>query len=112
MILTKRISSCMTKLFLKKYWIALISCCCLGGGTALACADGWGDEYGVSNFSPEIFTDSSYSPFFYSNQYYYKINYEDNQHTRFNSSNVAEWMGYFKNQVSAGELQYWLQTAS
>ncbi|MEO6314862.1 MAG: hypothetical protein ABIU63_14910 [Chitinophagaceae bacterium] len=102
----------MTKLFSKKLWIALISCCGIGGGIAFACADGWGEEYGVSNFSPEIFVDSAYSPFFYSSMFYYKINFEENQHSRFNDKNVQEWAGFFKGLVSKDALQYFLQTAT
>ena len=58
----------MTKAFLRKCRIALISACILGTAIALACTDDWGPEYSTSNFTPEIFVANAYSPFFYSNQ--------------------------------------------
>ena len=102
----------MIKIFSGKLWIALISACCLGGSIVLACSDWGGEEYGVSNFSPAIFVDSSYSPFFYSSQFYYGINYEDNQLTRFNENNLTEWATFLKNAATRNELQYLLQKAS
>jgi len=102
----------MTKMFSKKFLTVLISCCCIGTGIVLACAGGDVDEYGVSNFTPEIFVDSAYSPFFYSDQFYYRINHDEDQHTRFNNNNIAEWSAFFKNQVSHDELQYLLQQAT
>ncbi|MEP6749106.1 MAG: hypothetical protein ABJB86_15340 [Bacteroidota bacterium] len=102
----------MTKIFSAKFWIILISSCCTGAGIVLACADGWGEEYGVSNFSPEIFVDSAYSPFFYSYQFYYKIGHEEDQDARFNNNNTSEWSAFFKNQIAKEELDFLLQKAT
>ncbi|MEO5682667.1 MAG: hypothetical protein ABIQ88_08495 [Chitinophagaceae bacterium] len=102
----------MKKIFSKKLWIALISGCGIGTGIALACAGGWGEEYGTSNFSPEIFVDSAYSPFFYSDQFYYGIGHDQSQQVRFNNSNIKEWSAYLNKQVSNTELRYLLETAS
>lgn len=101
----------MIKIFLKRWWIVLISCG-ISAGIAYACAGGWGEEYGVSNFAPEAFVDSAYSPFFYSDNYYYKIGYDDNQNTRFNDANVAEWSAYLNQKLSTRQLHYLLENAS
>ena len=101
----------MTKTLSVKLWITLISCC-IAGGIALACSDGWGEEYGVSNFSPEIFVDSAYKPFFYSYQSYYQINHDEEQQTRFNNTNITEWSAWLKKQVSNKDLEFLLQQAS
>lgn len=101
----------MIKIFLKKYWIALISCI-ISAGIVYACADAWGEEYGVSNFAPESFVSNKYSPFFYSENYYYQIGYDDNQNTRFNDANVKEWSAYLEGKLSNRQLIYLLQNAS
>ena len=101
----------MIKIFLKRWWIALISCS-ISAGIVYACAGGWGEEYGVSNFAPEAFVDRAYSPFFYSENYYYQIGYDDNQNTRFNDANVTEWSGYLGRKLSTRQLRYLLENAS
>ena len=102
----------MKKTFSLKYLGILISIFGIGGGIALACADGWGEEFGVSNFTPEVFVDTAYSPFFYSWQYYYGIGHEEQQDARFNETNIKEWSLYMKNQLSREELGFLLTTAS
>ena len=102
----------MKKIFSGKYWIIVISSFLVSAGIALACADGWGEEYGASNFTPEIFADSSYAPFFYSLNYYYGIGYEDAQDSRFNDSTVNEWYLYLKQSISKETLAFLLQKAS
>jgi len=101
----------MIKIFLKRWWIVLISCS-ISVGIAYACAGGWGEEYGVSNFAPEVFVDSAYSPFFYSDMYYYKVGYDDNQNTRFNDANVTEWSAYLNQKLSPRQLHYLLENTS
>ncbi|HEY4291000.1 MAG TPA: hypothetical protein VGN00_28055 [Puia sp.] len=101
----------MTKIFLKKYWIILISACCISTGIVLACAGDNGPEYGTSNFTPEVFVDSAYSPFFYSYQFYYGINYDENHITRFNRTNVQEWAAYIGKPAMTSTLDYLLNHA-
>jgi hypothetical protein len=101
----------MTKQSLAKYWIAPISACLLAVGIALACAGDWGEEYGTSNFAPEAFVDSSLSPFFLSNQFYYKIGHEESQDQRFNNSNAAAWTTWLGN-ASKTEVAFLLERAS
>lgn len=101
----------MTNTSLRKYWITLISLCTIGATIVLACVDDWGPEYGTSSFTPEVFVDSAYSPFFYSNQFYYGINYDDKQITRWNAVNNAEWSGWLGNTAPAGEISFLLDSA-
>ena len=101
----------MIKMFSNRFWIVLISACCAGTGIAFACADGWGEEYGVSNFSPEIFVDSAYSPFFYSWQFYYGIGHDEQQDARFNNNNIKEWKSFLQKQLNNSDLEYLLQKA-
>ncbi len=101
----------MIKTFSKKFWIALISCCCIGTGIALACASDFDEEYGTSNFSPEVFVDSAYSPFFYSWQFYYQIGHDESQHTRFNEKNVSDWSAFLNKKLTEKELGFLLQKA-
>lgn len=84
----------MTRQSLVKYWIAPISSCLLGIGIAIACSGDRGAEYGTSNFAPEAFVDTAFTPFFLSSQYYYKIGHEDNQDFRFNESNALAWKNW------------------
>ena len=101
----------MIKIFLKRWWIALISCC-ISAGIIYACAGGWGEEYGTSNFAPESFVSKSYSPFFYSENYYYQIGYDDNQNTRFNTINVNDWSAYLGQKLSSKQLRYLLEKST
>jgi hypothetical protein len=103
----------MKKIFSGKLWIIPTSILLIAAGIAMACAGGdWDKEYGASNFSPELFVDSSYSPFFYSNNFYYKINYESDQNSRFNNNNSREWAEYLNSLTQTASLDYLLQTAS
>jgi len=101
----------MTKIFLKKYWIILISACCISTGIVLACAGDNGPEYGTSNFTPEVFVDSAYSPFFYSYQFYYGINYDESHITRFNTTNVQQWAAWLGKPAMTPTLDYLLNHA-
>ncbi len=62
----------------------------------LACAGGDWPEYGSSGFTPEAFADSSYSPFFLSDQAYYKIGYDVPADDRFKDANLQEWSAWLK----------------
>ncbi|MDE3247231.1 MAG: hypothetical protein KGO82_01135 [Bacteroidota bacterium] len=101
----------MTKQSLVKFWIAPASACLLALGVALACAGDWGEEYGTSNFAPEAFVDSSFSPFFLSNQFYYKIGHEESQDQRFNNSNAAAWTAWLGD-AAKPEVGFLLEKAS
>ena len=98
-------------MFSKKFWLILISAAAIGTPIVLACAGDDGPEYGNSNFTPEAFVDSAYSAFFYSNLFYYGIDYDDKQLTRFNQSNLLEWSAYLEGKIPAGKLAYLLDSA-
>src|SRR5579871_96567 len=102
----------MTKIFSKKSLIVFISCCIISIAIAFACAGGDDVEYGTSNFTPEFFVDSSYSPFFYSYQFYYEVGHDDSYNTRFNYDNTLQWSNYLKKGLVHEELAYLLQKAS
>ncbi len=103
----------MKKILSGKLWIIPTSGLLIAAGIAIACAGGdWDREYGTSNFSPELFVDSSYSPFFYSNNFYYKINYESDQNSRFNNNNSRDWAEYLNSPSQIPALDYLLQTAT
>jgi hypothetical protein len=112
MISIKKTSPYMTLTVSKKLWTILISASIVGSGIALACAGGWDDEYGSSNFTPEVFVDSAYSPFFLSDQFYYKIGHDENQDDRFNAANVSDWSAYLQSAAPATELSFFLEQAS
>jgi hypothetical protein len=102
----------MIKTSLKKRWITSISALCISVGIALACAGDWGPEYGTSNFTPfAAISDASYTPFFFSNMFYYGIGHDDGHDARFNNANTREWSGYLGKSIPSGTLDYLLQQA-
>jgi hypothetical protein len=103
----------MKKIFSKKFAITLISSLTVGTGIVLACAGEWEDETNSSNFTPGAFVDSSYRPFFYSNEnFYYSIGHDTQHDTRFNESNVNDWATYLGSAAPRTELEYLLRTAT
>lgn len=89
---------------MKKRFLRILPLLCVSSVAAvvigLACADGNWPEYGSSAFTPEAFTDSSYSPFFLSDQAYYRIGYDTPADERFKDANVSEWSGWLKGSVA------------
>ena len=77
---------------------ALFSLAVLGFyGIVMACADmDWGYDYD-SSFTPEVYVDASYAPFFFApRDVFYDIVFEDKYATRFNDALVADWVTYLK----------------
>lgn len=103
----------MKKMFSKKYLITLISSCIAGTGIILACGGGdWEDDHGSSSFSPEVFVDSSYRPFFYTGwNLYYEKGYDMEHDTRFNQANIDEWSSYLGKDALPSELTFLLLDA-
>ena len=98
--------------FSKKWLIAFVSAVTVFGGykIAKACADDGWYLFGTSNIAPEAFVaDKSYTPFFYSDMFYYDINYDTNHDTRFNLTNTEEWSQYLSNTTDTATLNYLLQ---
>jgi hypothetical protein len=101
----------MIKASSMKFWIILISACTVSTAIVLACAGDWGPEYGTSNFTPEIFVDSAYSPFFYSGQFYYGIGHDEAQTTRWKYDLIPEWNSWLNKALSWEKVDYLLNTA-
>ncbi|GAO41232.1 hypothetical protein FPE01S_01_02440 [Flavihumibacter petaseus NBRC 106054] len=97
---------------MKEWLLAFGSIVTIGGIAAWACAGDPLPEYGVSAFAPEAFVDSSYSPFFLSEQNYYQINYDVPAENRFRQENITEWNQYTGNKVSRQALERLLYTAT
>ena len=102
----------MTNTSLRKYWITLTSLFTIGATIVLACAGDWGPEYGTSSWTPQVFVDSAYSPFFYSNQFYYGIGHDEDHITRWRYENISDW-GQWLGKATGRyeELAYLLDTA-
>lgn len=98
----------MISQFSKKFWIGFSSSVIVSTGIILACAGGYWEEYGSSNFTPETFVDTKYKPFFYSYNFYYGINYDENHNQRFNKNVLNDWKDYFDKKCSDAELAYLL----
>jgi hypothetical protein len=98
----------MTKAFSKTFWIGSISSILIGTGIVLACAGGYWEEYGSSNFTPETFADAKYKPFFYTYNYYYEINYDEAHNQRFNKQVLQDWNNYLDKKCSEEGLNYLL----
>jgi hypothetical protein len=94
----------MKKIYLKKSLVILISAVILTAGIALACASDWNTEYGTSNFTPEVFVKEKYSPFFYSAMFYYKIDHDESQRTRFNLRDDSDWAAYLNQAIPLSEM--------
>jgi hypothetical protein len=101
----------MIKIFSGKSVVVFVSAAILSAGIAWACADSE-VEYGTSNFTPEVFVKSTYSPFFYSNMFYYKIGHDETQNTRFNEDNISDWAAWLNHEISKKELSFLLQNAT
>jgi hypothetical protein len=79
-----------------------------------ACGGGdweWGDDTSGSNITPEVFADTTYAPFFYSDLFYYGINYDNAHDERFNTSNTEEWQSFLGKEVKKEAIAYLLTTA-
>lgn len=103
----------MKKASLKKLLITFSALTLIGYGTILACADsdywGWSAD---SNFSPETFVDQSYAPLFFSSDFFYKIGYDTQHPSRFNSEIIKDWSGYLENKIKEKDLNYFLTDSS
>jgi hypothetical protein len=101
----------MKKIFSKKYLVTLTSSLAVGTGIVLACAGDWDDGTGPSAFTPSVFADTAYMPFFYSWNFYNGIGHDTEHDTRFNQANINDWSSYLGKDIPADELQTLLLTA-
>lgn len=95
----------MIKASLKKLLLPLISTQFIGISIVLACAGGWYTINEATAYTPELFVDSSYSPFFYSYDFYYEIGHDDKQNDRFNATVVNDWYTYLDRKFENTEIE-------
>ncbi|MBA3662876.1 MAG: hypothetical protein H0W61_01520 [Bacteroidetes bacterium] len=89
---------------LRKYAITLISLfACVG--LVIACAGGWWTIEETTNYTPELFVDTAYKPFYYSpDMFYYSINHDEMQNERFNSKVTSDWYNYLDKKYPESEI--------
>lgn len=75
-------------------------------GVIYACGGDWDGDYFESSFTPEVYVDESYTPFFYapSDLYYYAGDYQFDHITRFNDDIAAAWSEYLKGRLSGDQV--------
>ncbi|SHF47524.1 hypothetical protein [Pedobacter caeni] len=101
---------CSTFFFSKKYikkFLLIFSLCLLSvTGVVWACSDGDYDDSEYSNFSPESFVATQYSPFFYTSYYHYYGSADDDNNARYNAVVTAEWNTYLKSNIDLKSLLF------
>jgi hypothetical protein len=75
-------------------------------GVIYACGGDWDGDYFESSFTPEVYVDESYTPFFYapSDLFYVNGDWSNDHITRFNDDISAEWSEYLKGRLSADQV--------
>ncbi|MES2478588.1 MAG: hypothetical protein V4561_05850 [Bacteroidota bacterium] len=102
----------MQKTFFKKLLLLFSAVAFISYGIIWACAGGDWDEYSYSAFTPEAFVESSYKPFFFSEEFYYEIGHDEKHVERFNDAIVKEWNDYLGASYPDKEVRYLLIDAS
>lgn len=100
----------MKRIFLNKLFLVSSAVLLFAYGIIYACGGGddW-DYFGYnSNFTPETFTDKSYSPLFLSGDIFYGIGFDTQHNSRFNNDIKSDWEGYLKGKVDAATVNYFL----
>lgn len=105
----------MMKQSLKKWLTISVSAVLLAvavRGIVWACAGGDWDGTESSDFAPEAFIDTPYTPFFFSDNYYYDIYYDTQHDTRFSDDNVREWTTYIGKGADAAKFVDYILNAA
>ena len=100
----------MKRIFLNKLFLVSSAALLSVYGIIYACAGGddW-DFFGYnSNFTPETFTDKSYSPLFLSGGIFYGIGFDTEHNSRFNENIKSDWSNYLKGKVDTTTVNYFL----
>jgi len=100
----------MKRIFLNKLFLVSSAVLLFVYGVIYACAGGddW-DFFGYnSNFTPETFTDKSYSPLFLSGAIFYGIGFDTQHNSRFNENIKSDWENYLKGKVDTTTVNYFL----
>ncbi|HJY13054.1 MAG TPA: hypothetical protein VJ304_09730, partial [Flavobacterium sp.] len=100
----------MKRIFLNKLF--LVSSVALFAVYGIIYACGGGDDWDFfgynSNFTPETFTDKSYSPLFLSGDVFYGIGFDTQHNSRFNEDLKSDWNNYLKTKVDTATVNYFL----
>lgn len=100
----------MKRIFLNKLFLVSSVALFTFYGIIYACGGGddW-DFFGYnSNFTPETFTDKSYSPLFLSGDVFYGIGFDMQHNSRFNEDIKSDWNNYLKAKVDTATVSYFL----
>jgi hypothetical protein len=100
----------MKRIFLNKLFLVFSVALFTVYGIIYACAGGddW-DFFGYnSNFTPETFTDKSYSPLFLSGDVFYGIGFDTQHNSRFNEDLKSDWNAYLKTKMDTATVSYFL----
>ncbi len=93
---------------LSKRWPAIFGSAVLVAATAgsivWACGGGDWDDTESSDFAPEVFVNKAYTPFFYSENFYYDVYYDTEHDTRFNDDNVRDWTAFINRGAGAAKF--------
>jgi hypothetical protein len=95
----------MMRKFSKKSAAALISAFFGGIGVVLACAGGWYSISESTNYTPEVFVDTAYTPFLYSWDEFYYTGYDQDYDSKFSEDVVKDWYNYLDKKVSEDEIK-------
>lgn len=100
----------MKRIFLNKLF--LVSSVALFAVYGIIYACGGGDDWDFfgynSNFTPETFTDKSYSPLFLSGDVFYGIGFDTQHNSRFNEDLKSDWNTYLKTKADTATVNYFL----
>jgi len=100
----------MKRIFLNKLFLVSSVALFTVYGIIYACGGGddW-DFFGYnSNFTPETFTDKSYSPLFLSGDVFYGIGFDTQHNSRFNEDLKSDWNTYLKAKADTATVSYFL----
>lgn len=100
----------MKRIFLNKLFLVSSVALFTVYGIIYACGGGddW-DFFGYnSNFTPETFTDKSYSPLFLSGDVFYGIGFDTQHNSRFNEDIKSDWKNYLKTKMDTASVSYFL----
>ncbi|WP_029270791.1 hypothetical protein [Flavobacterium sp. KJJ] len=99
----------MKKIFLNKLFLVSSTVLLFAYGIIYACADGdWDYFLDNSNFTPETFTDKSYTPLFLSGSIFYGIGFDTEHNSRFNKNIQSDWEVYLKGKADTATVNYFL----
>ncbi len=96
--------------FIKKLIAGFSLSALISAGVIYACGGGdyWGYDYS-SSFAPEVYTDASYRPLFFSSEeQFYGIGYLEEGVSRFNTNITDDWQEYLNGVMSTADISYLL----